>query len=109
MRSVIAFLSRPLTPTSSFQTTLVRKPQLTSSLKNNPEPRNIHHVFCTGCRKKMLPSLDHMYYCMGCKHSVSNHSSSCGPMFIDNMLFASRAHELFGEVTNALMRVNSHT
>lgn len=70
--------------------------------------RRINHVFCTGCRGKMLPTLDRVYYCMGCRHATSNHTSVSGISFIDKMLFASRAHELFGGVVSALTRVNSH-
>jgi hypothetical protein len=106
MRGVMAFLSRPLTPTSAFQTSPA-KPRV-ASLRDDLAPRNINHVFCTGCRRKMLPSLDRTYYCMGCKCATSNQSSCAGVRFIDNMLFASKAHELFGEVTEALARVNSH-
>jgi hypothetical protein len=34
----------------------------------------------------MLPSLDRVFYCMGCRIAVSNNVSVSGPQFIIKML-----------------------
>lgn len=79
----MSFLQRPSTPVSSIQVSPVLR---TVMLRDDAPSRNIQHVHCTGCRGKMLPSLDRVFYCMGCRIAVSNNVSVSGPQFIIKML-----------------------
>lgn len=108
MNSVIAFLSRPLTPSSSIQVTPLPKSIRQPELREDTSGRVINHVHCVSCRGKMLPTLDRTYYCMGCKCATNNRVSLKGQNFITQMLMGSRAHEMFGPVTDYLTQVNRH-
>lgn len=87
MRSLSFFVARPSTPISAIQL----KPVVTPMLKEpDPDRKPIHHVHCVECKNKMLPAMTRVFYCMGCKVTISNECSVVGPLFLAATLGTSR-------------------